>query len=174
MFMVIWLVGLSGAGKSTIGRATYEIIKRDLPNTVFVDGDEIREVFSHDGHDAYTIAGRRLNSERISALCRWLDRQGINVVCSMLSIFDDHRKENRRAFTNYFEVFIDASLEDLMARDYKGLYKDAKAGLQENVVGIDIPFARPSEPDLIVESGNPPVNAVETAAEIVARSGVLE
>ena len=171
--MVIWLVGLSGAGKSTIGRATYEIIKRDLPNTVFVDGDEVREVFRHDGDDAYSIDGRRVNSERISALCRWLDRQGINVVCSMLSIFDEHRKENREAFTSYFEVFIDASMEDLMARDYKDLYKEAKAGLRKNVVGIDIPFARPSEPDFILESGTPPVNAVEAAAKIVARSGVL-
>ena len=171
--MVIWLVGLSGAGKSTIGRATYEIIKHDLPNTVFVDGDEVRDVFKHDGDDAYTIAGRRLNSDRISALCRWLDRQGINVVCSMLSIFEEHRKANRKAFTSYFEVFIDASMEDLMDRDYKNLYKEANAGLRKNVVGIDIPFARPSEPDLIVESGNPPVNAADAAAQIVARSGVL-
>lgn len=171
--MVIWLVGLSGAGKSTIGRATYELIKRDLSNTVFVDGDEVREVFRHEGNDAYTIAGRRVNSERISALCRWLDRQGINVVCSMLSIFDEHRRENRAAFSSYFEVFIDASMEDLMARDYKDLYKEAKAGLRENVVGVDIPFTRPSEPDFVVENGTPPVNAVEVAEQIVARSGVL-
>jgi adenylylsulfate kinase len=171
--MVIWLVGLSGAGKSTIGRATYELIKDELPNTVFVDGDEIRDVFRHDSHDAYTIDGRRLNSERISALCRWLDRQGINVVCSILSIFDEHRKENRAAFTSYFEVFVDASMEDLAARDYKNLYADAKAGRQKNVVGVDIPFVPPSQPDFVVTNGNPPVDAAEVAAQIVARSGVL-
>jgi adenylylsulfate kinase len=171
--MVIWLVGLSGAGKSTIGRATYELIKEELPNTVFVDGDEVREVFRHDSHDAYSIDGRRLNSERISALCRWLDRQGINVVCSILSIFEEHRKENRAAFTRYFEVFVDASMEDLLARDYKNLYADANAGLQKNVVGVDIPFAPPAAPDFVVKNGNPPVDAVEVATQIVARSGVL-
>ena len=172
--MVIWLVGLSGAGKTTIGREVYALIKKELPNTVFVDGDEVRDVFRHDNQDAYTIAGRRLNSERISALCRWLDRQGINVVCSMLSIFEDHRQENRKAFSRYFEVYIDVTMDDLMTRDYKNLYHEAKEGLRPNVVGFDIPFVPPSNPDWVVKSGNPPVEASKAAAEIVARSGVLQ
>lgn len=171
--MVIWLVGLSGAGKTTIGREVYSLIHKEFPNTVFVDGDEVREIFSHDSHDAYTIAGRRLNSERISALCRWLDHQGINVVCSMLSIFEDHRQANRAAFSRYFEVYLDVHMDDLMARDYKNLYREAKAGLRQNVVGFDIPFVPPTNPDWIVKSGNPPVVASKAAAEIVERSGVL-
>jgi cytidine diphosphoramidate kinase len=172
--MVIWLVGLSGAGKTTIGREVYALIKKELPNTVFVDGDEVRDVFRHDNQDAYTIVGRRLNSERISALCRWLDRQGINVVCSMLSIFEDHRQENRKAFSRYFEVYIDVTMNDLMTRDYKNLYHEAQAGLRPNVVGVDIPFVPPSNPDWTVKSGNPPVEASKAAAEIVARSRFLQ
>lgn len=171
--MVIWLVGLSGAGKTTIGREAYAIIKSKLPNTVFVDGDEVREIFRHDNQEAYTIAGRRLNSERISALCRWLDRQGINVVCSMLSIFEDHRQANREVLSRYFEVYIDVTMDDLMTRDYKNLYREAKNGLRQNVVGIDIPFIPPGNPDLIIKNGNPPADISKIAVEIVERSGVM-
>lgn len=171
--MVIWLVGLSGAGKSTIGREVYRIVKNEMPNTVFVDGDEVREIFMHENQDSYTTAGRRINSERVSALCRWLDHQGINVVCSMLSIFEDHRQANREAFTQYFEVYIDAKMDELMDRDYKNLYHEAKDGLRQNVVGFDIPFTPPTTPDLIIRSGTPPVDVNKTAIEVVECSGIL-
>lgn len=172
--MVIWLVGMSGAGKTTIGRELYALIKSSHPNTVFVDGDEVREIFRHEGDDAYTVEGRRQNSERISALCRWLDRQGINVVCSMLSIFEDHRQANRAELLRYFEVFIDASMDELMARDYKNLYRDARAGRVKNVVGVDIPFPAPATPDMVIRSGHPPVDSRQAAAEIAVRSGILQ
>lgn len=171
--MVIWLIGMSGAGKTTIGREVYALIKPSLPNTVFVDGDEVREIFRHDSEDAYTVAGRRLNSERVSALCRWLDRQGINVVCSMLSIFEDHRQANRAAFSSYFEVYVDATLDELKTRDYKDLYRAAQAGHRCNVVGVDIPFLPPTSPDLVIRNGNPPVNSRLAAKEIIERSGIL-
>lgn len=171
--MVIWLIGMSGAGKTTIGREVYELVKTSLPNTVFVDGDEVRDIFRHDNEDAYTVEGRRLNSERVSALCRWLDRQGINVVCSMLSIFEDHRQANRAAFSRYFEVYIEATLDELMTRDYKDLYRAAKAGQQCNVVGVDIPFPPPTNPDMVIRNGNPPVDSRLAAGEIVEHSGIL-
>jgi len=172
--MVIWLIGMSGAGKTTIGREVYALVKSTLPNTVFVDGDEVREIFRHDHEDAYTLVGRRLNSERVSALCRWLDRQGINVVCSMLSIFEDHRQANRAAFSRYFEVFVEATPDELMTRDYKDLYRTAKAGEQRNVVGVDIPFTPPTNPDMVIRNGNPPVDSRLAAREIVKRAGILE
>lgn len=171
--MVIWLVGMSGAGKTTIGREVYALVKAASPNTVFVDGDEVREIFRHDGEYAYTVEGRRQNSERIGALCRWLDRQGINVVCSMLSIFEDHRQANRAAFSRYFEVYVEATLDELMTRDYKNLYRAAKAGQQHNVVGVDIPFPPPANPDMVIRNGNPPVDSRLAAREIVERSGIL-
>lgn len=171
--MVIWLVGMSGAGKTTIGREVYALIKPAMHNTVFVDGDEVREIFRHDGEDAYTVEGRRQNSERISALCRWLDHQGINVVCSMLSIFEDHRQANRAAYSRYFEVYVEASMEDLMTRDYKHLYRNAKAGRVPNVVGVDIPFIPPATPDLVIRNGNPPVDSRAAALRIVTGSGIL-
>jgi len=158
--MVIWLIGLSGSGKTTLGREVACQLRKLEPNTVLLDGDELRQVFSHDsGNEPYTVEGRRQNANRITALCGMLDRQGINVVCCILSIFQDMRLTNKVQFSHYFEIFMDAPLEILKSRDTKGLYAAAGRGEMKNVVGIDIPFQRPLSPDLIIDSSgeNPEV-----------------
>ncbi|MEZ5659096.1 MAG: adenylyl-sulfate kinase [Burkholderiaceae bacterium] len=168
--MVIWLIGMSGAGKTTIGRALARRWRALHPCVVHLDGDEVREVFGQvDPETAYTVAGRRENSRRVSELCALLDRQGIDVVCSLLSIFQDHRDANRARFGEYFEVFIDTPLEVLAARDSKGLYREAHAGLRRHVVGFDIPFDRPAHPDMVIENGAQPVDA-DAAAESILRA----
>lgn len=151
--MVIWLVGLSGAGKTTLGKALYASLKQERPHTVFVDGDEVRALFRHDQRpDAYTLAGRRINAERIQALCGWLDNQGIDVVCCILSMFQDISDENRQRFSDYREVFVDVPLDTLIERDDKGLYQSALRGEREHVVGVDIQYRPPVAPDLIVHN----------------------
>ena len=71
--MIVWLVGLSGAGKTTIARALHRQWQAVSPATVLIDGDEVREIFQHDrGPDAYTMEGRRINAERIAAMSAWL------------------------------------------------------------------------------------------------------
>ena len=151
--MVVWMVGLSGAGKSTIGREVYHQWKQRESNTVLVDGDEIRALFKHDmAETSYTLEGRRLNAGRIVEICKWLDGQGINVVCCILCIFPDILKANRKQFEKYLEVFISAPYDVLRARDTKGLYIAAEKGEQSHVVGVDIPFPEPAAPDLVLDS----------------------
>ena len=146
--MVIWLIGLSGAGKTTIGERVAARLRTHQPNVVFLDGDMLRDVWGANvGHH---VEGRRVNAERISRLCRLLDRQGIVVVAAVLSIFPEWQEWNRREFSGYFEVFIDASLELVERRDAKGIYAQARRGEAAHVVGIDIPFPRPANPDLII------------------------
>lgn len=89
------------------------------------------------GHD---IEGRRKNAERISQLCAMLDRQNIHAVTCVLSIFPQWREWNRETFSDYYEVFIDTPMEEVVRRDSKGLYKKALAGKITNVVGVDIPM----------------------------------
>lgn len=172
--MVIWITGLSGAGKTTIGRRLYGLVKPVLSNTVLVDGDEIRELFRHEGPGAYSVEGRRANADRIISLCSWLDAQEINVICCVLSIFQDQRDANRHRFSKYYEVFIHAEVAELKHRDYKGLYKSVEQGLMTNVVGVDIPFVQPKGPNLVIRSANPPVDAELAAREIAVLSGILE
>ncbi len=153
MKMVIWLVGMSGAGKSTIGRSLCASLKEERPQTVFVDGDEIRAMFRHDQiADAYSLAGRRVNAERIQSLCRWLDGQGIDVVCCILAMFPDISDNNRQIFSDYREIFVDVPLSVLMQRDDKGLYQAALCGRQPNVVGVNIEYCPPVAPDLVINN----------------------
>ncbi len=152
--MITWLIGLSGSGKTTIGKQVFNIMKREKANTVLIDGDEIREVFKHNkGSAPYSTEGRRQNAERIQALCKWLDNQGINVVCCILSIFEESREWNRLNYSDYFEVFVDTPMEVLKTR--RELYGRAARGEMDNVVGVDIPFPLPKKPDLVIDgSGN--------------------
>ena len=118
--MIVWLVGLSGAGKTTIARELHRQWQAREPATVLIDGDEIREIFKHDQNAAaYTPEGRRINAERIAAMSAWLDGQNINAVVSILCTFPDIMADNRYRFSDYFEVFVDAPLADLEARDSK-------------------------------------------------------
>lgn len=151
--MVIWLVGLSGAGKTTIGRHMYDQWKSKESNTVFVDGDQIRKIFKQDiENDAYTIEGRRRNADRICEICAWLDSQNINVVCCILSLFEESRRWNRKNYSKYFEVYISVPMEILKRRQKNGLYKRALSGDMKNVVGVDIPFKNPKSPDYVFEN----------------------
>lgn len=171
--MVIWLVGMSGSGKSTLGNEMARQLRARVPNTVLVDGDTIRQIFSYDrGADPYTITGRRINAERIAALCEMLDRQGIHVVCCILSIFADMRRANRTRFSRYFEIFMDAPIEVLRRRDIKGLYAAADAGEISNVVGVHIPFEPPSGADMVIDSSGDAPDIPVLAACALARAGL--
>lgn len=140
--MVIWIIGLSAADKTTVGALLAERLRQDRGNVVFLDGDDLRAVWSDDlGHD---VGARRVNADRICRLCQVLDRQGLHVVTSILSLFPESRAWNRAHLGRYFEVFLDVPMDELKRRDTKGLY----GGETPNVVGVDIPWEAPSEPDL--------------------------
>lgn len=150
--MVIWLIGMSGAGKTAIGKEVFAQLKQRRPNVVFLDGDAVREIMGSDlGH---SLEARRANAGRISRLCKYLDDQGIDVVCSILSIFHESQAWNRSQIARYFEVYIRVPFEVLEARDSKGLYRAAREGKATNVVGVDIPFPPPLNPDLIIDNGD--------------------
>ncbi|PPC78428.1 adenylyl-sulfate kinase [Pokkaliibacter plantistimulans] len=146
--MVIWIVGLSGAGKSTVGRKLYDKIRACYPNTVLLDGDNVRQVFAHENPEQdYSLAARRKSAERLHGLSLLLDQQGIHVVCCAISMFRDVTALNRQRFSRFVEVFMDVPLEVLSERDGKGLYARAQAGLMTYVVGVDLPFERPQAPE---------------------------
>ena len=172
--MVIWIIGLSGAGKTTIGSEVYRQWSAVDPATVFLDGDDVRRMFGQDRPGSYTVDERRRNAQRIGEICGWLDRQGINVVCSILSIFEDLRLQNRQAFSEYFEVYLRAPIDVLAERDIKDLYYPALKGRKSQVVGVDIEFPEPKSADLIIDNGNPVVNVPQTAKQILQVSGVLK
>lgn len=148
--MVIWIIGLSGAGKTTLAQEIVRLARQETSNVVLIDGDVIRETFGNDlGH---SIKDRRRNAERMMRLCQWLDRQGIHVVCAILSLFPEHRAWMRDNVSNYHEVFVDAPLDDLKARDGKGLYARFAAGETTDVAGLDLHFPIPDSADLTIRN----------------------
>lgn len=162
--MVIWIIGLSGAGKTTLATEVYSKTKRSVPNTVLVDGDVIREVFGNDL--GYTIDDRMRNADRISRLCKYLDEQGINVICAILSIFKESRAWNRNNIKNYYEVFIDVPVEDLIKRDPKGIYKKYFSGELIDVPGLDIDFPKPENADLVIDNTGTDALLLEYAEDL--------
>ena len=148
--MVVWIIGLSGSGKTTLAETVYRQSKKKNNSLFFLDGDVIREVFNHDlGHE---LEDRKINASRMSQLSKYLDDQGISVVCSILSIFQSTRDWNRENINNYYEVFIDVDMEDLRDRDVKGIYKAFNEGRLNNVVGEDIKFTKPENSDLVIHN----------------------
>lgn len=148
--MVLWLIGMSGSGKTVLGRYIYKKLKPEYSNLLFLDGDILREIMGNDlGH---TLKDRKKNADRITRLCRYLSSQGINVIFSVLSLFHESQIWNRENIRDYYEVYIESDFDILVERDAKGLYKKAMAGEINNVVGVDIPFQPPLNPDLTIKN----------------------
>jgi len=147
--MVVWIIGLSGAGKTTLGESIVSRVRGERENIVLLDGDQVREAFGNDlGH---SLEDRWKNADRICRLCHLLDRQRIHVVCCILSLFPDSRRWNRMNLSRYLEIFIDVPLDTLIRRDPRGLYGKALDGRLRNVAGIDIAFSRPLGSDLVID-----------------------
>lgn len=170
--MVIWIIGLSGTGKTTLATQVVERIRQLNGKVVLLDGDLIRTLFGNDVD--HTIEGRRRNAERLSVLSKFLAEQGIHVVAAVLSIFPEWRRWNRENIPNYSEVYIKASMETLLRRDIKNLYARARKGEIVNVVGVDIPFPEPESPDLVIENDSDRLEFGELTDKIMNIDAVRE
>ena len=151
--MVIWITGLAGSGKTTIGQAVSNLIQPLQPGTVFLDGEDVRAIMGNDL--GFTVEDRRYNAWRICRLCQYLDGQGINVICATLSVFREQQEWNRQTYSNYFEIFVDVPMDELVFRDKKNLYSRALRKEISDVVGVDIPYTPPSNPHFVVKNGQP-------------------
>jgi adenylylsulfate kinase len=163
---VIWITGLPGSGKTTIGSEVVAQLRVRTPAVVMVDGDMVREVM---GDLGYGMADRLENARRISRLCQLLSRQGLHVVCSTVSLFRERHDWNRANLPRYLEVLVQVRWETLVARDKKGLYSGAAAGTATDVLGVDQQVEMPAAPDLVIDNDEGGASPAESAARIVAR-----
>ena len=145
--MVIWLTGISGSGKTTLANCLIKKLRIKYPQTILVDGDEIRELFGDDL--GYSLKDRLVQIERIQKVVKFLERQGSIVVASALYSSDNITTLNRKIFKNYFEVYLKASIELVSSQDIKKIYHNAKFGKEKNVVGLDIKWNEPKCPNVI-------------------------
>lgn len=148
--MVVWIIGLSGSGKTILSEEVASLLRQNNRTVVVLDGDVIRELFSNDVD--HSLDGRRRNANRICALCCFLESQGVDVICAILSIFRESRLWNRENLRNYYEVYVDAPIEQLILRDSKGLYGKYLRGEINTVAGMDLEFPVPEGADLIIKN----------------------
>lgn len=147
---LIWITGLSGSGKSTIGKEVYEELKKLNNSTVLLDGDSFRDILGNDlGH---TPKDRFENAKRISKMCSFLVNQNITVVCATMSLYKEIHELNKKTIKNYYEIFIECDMEELIKRDQKGLYSSAIKGDIKNVVGVDLSYDKPKNCKLIIDN----------------------
>ena len=144
---VYWITGLSGAGKTTIGTMLYQYIKGKQENTVFLDGDILRTVYQCED---YSWEGRKKLAFQHGRLCKMLSEQNINVVICVIAMFEECREWNRSNIEQYHEIYLDVSIQELIKRDQKGLYSKALKKEIKNVMGIDMEFEAPKNPDLVI------------------------
>lgn len=169
---LIWITGISGAGKTTIGKALYEGLKPGIPELVYLDGDEVRQCFGDDL--GFTVEARDANAFRFTRLCRLLCAQGISIICAANLTSQRFRDWCRAEIPGYFEVFLDVPMDVLIQRDPKGLYARALAGEANNVVGIDIPFVPPAAPDLVIDNSAHQDSLDPVCDRIITAAGLAE
>ena len=160
---VVWLTGLSGAGKSSIADRLEQLLHQAGVHTYLLDGDALRRRLTHDL--GCSREDRAENVRRVSEVARLMVDAGLITIVALISPFADERRRARERFGvgEFIEVFVDAPLEIAESRDPKGLYRKARAGELKDFTGIDSPYEPPSAPELRLETARISMDAAADA-----------
>jgi adenylyl-sulfate kinase len=162
---ILWLTGLSGAGKTTLAQAVADVLVARGHWVEVLDGDDFRR---HMGDElGFSKQHRDTNVRRIGYVARLLSRNGVVAIAAAISPYRLARDEVRcTCGTSFVEVHVDCSFEELVRRDSKGLYGMALRGEIQNFTGVSDPYEPPLAPEVHVHSDAETV--AESSAKIVA------
>jgi len=163
---VLWLTGLSGAGKSTIANRVEKRLAAAGRHTYLLDGDNVRHGLNKDL--GFTAQDRVENIRRVAEVARLMVDAGLIVLVSFISPFRSERRMARELFAagEFFEVFVDTPLAEAERRDVKGLYRKARRGELKNFTGIDSPYETPENAEIRIDTTS--LSADEAAARVIA------
>ncbi|OYX00567.1 MAG: adenylyl-sulfate kinase [Caulobacter vibrioides] len=163
---VVWLTGLSGAGKSTIANLVEKRLHALGRHTYLLDGDNVRHGLNKDL--GFTEEDRVENIRRVAEVAKLMVDAGLIVLTAFISPFRAERQLARDLLEpgEFIEVFVDTPLAVAEARDVKGLYKKARSGQLKNFTGVDSPYEAPVSPELRIDTTA--IDPVEAAERIVA------
>jgi bifunctional enzyme CysN/CysC len=151
---VVWLTGLSGAGKSTIARSLEKELFQRSMHTYVLDGDNLRHGLN--ANLGFAPEDRAENIRRVSEVAKLMADAGTVVITSFISPYRSDRARARsialQAGAEFVEIFVDAPLAVCEQRDPKGLYQKARAGELKGFTGIDAPYESPEDPEIVVRT----------------------
>jgi len=161
---LVWLTGLSGAGKSTIAIALEQRLHALGIHSYLLDGDELRLGINRDL--GFTPEDRVENIRRAGEVARLMVDAGLVVIAAFISPYRADRQMVRERFApgDFLEVFVDTSLAVCEQRDPKGLYARARRGEVPNFTGISAPYEVPESPELRIDTT---VCTADDAASII-------
>ena len=150
---VIWLTGLSGAGKTTVAQITNLRLRNLGLHPVLLDGDILRTLLenTNSASETYNRAERIKFALTYAHLCKILSSQGFTVIIATVSMFQEVYIWNRANLLNYFEIYLNVPLDELRRRDPKKIYQRYDAGELINVAGLDLPVDEPFEPHITID-----------------------
>jgi bifunctional enzyme CysN/CysC len=168
---VLWLTGLSGAGKSTIANIVEKQLAASGRHTYLLDGDNVRHGLNKDL--GFTAQDRVENIRRVAEVSRLMVDAGLIVLVSFISPFRSERRMARDLFApgEFLEVFVDTPLAEAERRDVKGLYRKARRGELKNFTGIDSPYEAPEAAEIHIDTTV--MTPEQAAASIIARLAAL-
>jgi adenylyl-sulfate kinase len=150
----LWFTGMSGAGKSTLTELLAAEFKRRNYKVEVLDGDIVRTNLSRGL--SFSKEDRDINVRRIGFVCDLLSRNGVIAISAAISPYRNIRAEIRKQVEShgaaFVEVYAKCSLDALVDRDVKGLYKKALSGEIQNFTGVSDPYEEPENPEVVVES----------------------
>lgn len=152
---VLWLTGLSGAGKSTIAQELEVVLRNNEKRVLVLDGDKVRD--KRTKPIGFSREHILMNNAGIADLCLENISGYDYIVVSVISPFYEVRENNRRTLdSSYHEIYVKASLDEVIKRDTKGLYKKALNGEIENFIGLHdhVPYEVPKRCELVIDTDN--------------------
>jgi len=171
---IVWLTGLSGAGKSTIANIVERQLHAAGHHTMMLDGDNVRHGLNRDL--GFTEADRVENIRRAGEVARLLVEAGLIVLCSFISPYRVEREMVRKLVSDreFVEVFIDTPIDECARRDPKGLYAKAKAGEIRNFTGFDAPYEVPQNPEIHLPTiGQQPEQLAQSLVKQLIALGIV-
>jgi len=171
---VLWLTGLSGAGKSTIANRLEQKLLAIGCHTMLLDGDNVRHGLTRDL--GFTDTDRVENIRRVAEVARLMGDAGLIVICAFISPFSADRQMAREiaAPHPFVEVFVDTPIAECIRRDPKGLYAKAGAGALPNFTGIDSAYEPPRNPDIhLTTIGHDAETLADRLVEELRRRAIL-
>ncbi len=162
---VIWLTGLSGAGKSTIANLVEKRLLAEGRHTYLLDGDNVRHGLNKDL--GFAEQDRVENIRRVAEVAKLMVDAGLIVLVSFISPFRAERRMARELMAEgeFVEVFIDTPIAEAERRDVKGLYAKARAGQLKNFTGVDSPYEAPENAEIRIDTTA--ISAEQAAEQIV-------